>query len=169
MLSLARLGTAIPVVAGWAIRQTDSIFTPLLAEVLLSLDNHLEKLYYFCQSNLCTVWDTYQVKQRLSINKLLGNDRIWLTKRPYAYSTRIHLHCLQKTGDFDRVTLSTTVKRKVVDMESDEINLSLQVEAKPNHSWPTKLVPCVGYLLETIRDQMALVQFTRYVVIQDSS
>ena len=89
-----------------------------------------------------------KVKERLSVNELFGNHHIWLAVSADTHSPSVDLHRMKESADFGLAVLALSVKPELVNMETDELDLSFQIKAKAYHLRSPFLGPSIGSLFQ---------------------
>ncbi len=92
------------------------LLLPLLQNLVLPLNNHLEKAHNLGQGSVRVVYRPNHVKQGLAVRELLGDDRVGLAKGADAHRARVDLHAVQEAADLDWVALAAAAKGKFIDV-----------------------------------------------------
>jgi hypothetical protein len=76
---------------------------------------------------------------------------------------------VQHAGQLVRVALAAAVEGEVVQVHVDELELRLEVVAEADDALAAVLVPCVGDLLELVRDEVATLELGVDEVVESVS
>lgn len=72
---------------------------------------------------------------------------------------------MKKSRNFDRISLSTAVESKLLNVKVDQLQLSLKIVTEANNLWSTFLSPGIGYLLQLVGNKTTFVQLDGNVLV----